>query len=168
MNYTNTTSSLYTRETLVRSWTEFLTQESHEWKPFALTVVFRKVDANSNQARYEHEYRTRFLNKIRRRLESCPRSQATALPFEDMFYYEKDIGSIFKKTSSRSPHHIHALLPIKEKHMYRFWCTDSSDINARLRKDLESIDVVQSVLIEPATLERRESWIRYISKRKEM
>jgi hypothetical protein len=168
MNYTNSTSSLYTRETLVRSWTEFFTQESYEWKPFALTVVFRKVDAISNQARYEYEYRTRFLNKIRRRLESCPRSQATALPFEDLFYYEKDIGSIFKKTASRSPHHIHALLPIKESHLHRFWCTDSNDINARLRKDLESIRTVQSVMIEPVMPGKQESWIRYISKRKEI
>jgi hypothetical protein len=168
MNNTNTTGRLYTRETEVNSWKEFFTEESKDWNLFTLTVVFRKVDANSNKHRYEHEYNTRVLNKIRRRLESCPRNQPTALPFEDMFYYEKDIGSIFKKTSSQSPHHIHALLPIKKRHMHRFWCIDLNDINARLRKDLESIDVVQSVLIEQAIPETLEHWIRYISKRKEI
>jgi hypothetical protein len=168
MDNTKKTGGLYTRETLVNSWKEFYAQESNDWTLFTLTVVFRKVDANSNKHRYEHEYNTRVLNKIRRRLESCPRNQPTALPFEDMFYYEKDIGSIFKKTSIQSPHHIHALLPIKKSHMHRFWCIDSNDINARLRKDLESIDVVQSVLIEQAKPETLEYWIRYISKRKEI
>ena len=164
MNNAKTTGRLYTRETLVNSWKEFYTQESNDWTLFTLTVVFKRVDSISTQERYD----TRVLNKIRRRLESCPRNQPTALPFEDMFYYEKDIGSIFKKTSIQSPHHIHALLPIKKSHMHRFWCIDSNDINARLRKDLESIDVVQSILIEQAKPETLEYWIRYISKRKEI
>ena len=168
MNNAKTTGRLYTRETLVNSWKEFYTQESNDWTLFTLTIVFKRVDSISTQERYEHEYNTRVLNKIRRRLESCPCNQPTALPFEEMFYYEKDIGSIFKKTSSQSPHHIHALLPIRKCHMHRFWCNDSNDINARLRKDLESIDVVQSVLIEQAIPETLEHWIRYISKRKEI
>lgn len=141
---------------------------SNEWQLFACSVVFRPVDRNNRQERWESEYKTRFLQKIRRRLEASPEGQEKAIPFEDLYYFERDQGSMFRVGSKRKPFHIHSLLPIATRHLPRFWSADTDTLHPRIEKDLTSIDVVQDVVIERVREGKIASWINYITKRKDL
>ncbi len=141
--------------------------DADEWMLFTCTVVFKPIDSNNSKSRWEDEYKTRVLRKIRRRLESNKKNQENAIPYEEFFFFERYEKSKFKKTRKRCPFHIHSLLPIRTSQVHRFWSFEDSDLNPRVKKDIESIDVVQDVLIEQVGNEDPSRWIHYITKEKD-
>jgi len=140
--------------------------DSDEWRLFTCTVVFKPVDIHNYQSRYEDEYTTRFLKKIRRRLERSPIYQSKTIPIDYWYYFEYDHKTLIKSTSRRCPFHIHSVLPIRTNQVHRFWDYDNNKLNSRLFKDLHSIDIVQDVLIEPMRDTGSFSWLMYITKEK--
>lgn len=147
-----------------------------EWNLYTITVVFKAGGSNNkfintdkpNSIKWESEYRTRVLQKIRKAIEPNQKHQGTAIPYEDFFYYEFDHASIFKNTNSRKPHHIHGLLPIRKSQATRFWSLDIDDLKPRLKADLDSIQSVQSVLVEPIRDGKTIDWVKYAAKGKEI
>ena len=43
--------------------------ELGEWRIFTCTVIFKPIDKHNYQSRFEDEYKSRFLHKIKRRLD---------------------------------------------------------------------------------------------------
>lgn len=140
--------------------------DADEWRLFTCTVVFKPVDRINTQSRYEDEYRGRFLNKVRRRLERSSIHQPKTIPYEDCFFYERYEKSRLKVAGRRNPPHIHSIIPIRTEQVHRFWSYDDNRLHPRLFKDLHSIDVVQDVLIEPMWKNESIKWIMYITKMK--
>lgn len=172
-----------TKKQLAEAWAEWFDSKTNEWHLYTVTAVFKATGFKpSNQAQIEDEYYKRVLDKFRKRLEPNQGAQATAIPFDRFFYYEKNIGSIYKLSGSRSPHHIHALLPITKHQDHRLWCDDLPEdvtprrwardnyqsLHPRLIKDLESIDTLQDLLIEPVREQGTVDWVGYISKCKQI
>jgi hypothetical protein len=157
------------RERVIQAYCDWLNskQDANEWDLLAFTVVFKPVDANNSKSRWESEYSNRVLNKIRRLLERNPDNWSKAIPLDTMFYFEREESSIFRSSGSRSPFHVHALLPIPTYQLHRVFCSDTDAITELLKKDLLSIDVVQNVLLEKIKESNSDVWLRYISKRKE-
>ena len=129
------------------------------------SVVFKTNRAAPRSYDWSAEYE-RVLNKIRRRLERNEANYDVAIPFDKFAYYEKDESSIKRITGSRKPHHFHALIPIRKANTYRFWSIDLNDLNLRLRKDIESIDTVQSIVVELIPNGKSIDWTKYILKAK--
>jgi hypothetical protein len=140
--------------------------DTNEWELFTCTVVFKPIDRINNQSRFEDEYKSRFLNKIRRRLERNTKDQSTAIPYENWFQFERYEKSKYRSTAKRCPFHIHSLIPIRSYQVHRFWNHDENKLNERLHKDLHSIDIVQDVLIEPVRDIGPFAWLMYSSKQK--
>jgi hypothetical protein len=138
------------------------------WTPFSCTVVFRPIDNINTRDRFEQEYKNRVLRKIRRRLERSTKYQRTAIPYEELYYFERYEKSKFRATGKRCPFHIHSLLPIRTSQVHRFWSYENNNLNARIAKDIHSIDIVQDVLIEPIRCGEVLPWLLYISKAKEL
>ena len=142
-------------------------QLDNEWHLFTATVVFKITDAKPSKSRYEQDYNKKFLPKIKRRLESNPRRQKNSIPIDYISCFEYDEKSIYKTYSTRRcPYHIHALIPIKNRNLHRFWNITTNTLDERLAKDLNSIDVVQDVLIEPIPPNELRNWLRYVYKHK--
>ena len=140
--------------------------ESNEWRIFSCTVVFKPIDRINTKDRYEQEYKKRVLQKIRRRLERSKIYQNTAIPYEELFYFERTEKSKFRATEKRCPYHIHSLIPIRVSQVHRFWSYDENQLNRRLNKDITSIDIVQDVLIEPIRDAEALAWLMYMTKYK--
>ena len=159
----------YDREQLIQAYCDWLNskQDANEWTLLAFTVVFKPVDRNNSKSRWEDEYNNRVLNKIRRALERNPKSWPKAIPLETLFYFERFEKSKLRITGSRSPFHIHSLLPIRTYQLHRVFTEETESIKKSLQKDLYSIDVVQNVLLEKITDKNSDVWLRYISKGKE-
>lgn len=157
-----------TKNELQKAWSDWFESKTDEWDLFTLTVVFKSGGQVARPARWESEYRTRVLQKIRRVLEPNQNNQTNAIPYEEFFYYEKDDSSFFRVSKSHKPHHVHALIPIRKSQTYRFWSIDSSDLQDRVRKDLHSIETVQSLLIEPVKTNHTIDWVKYLSKGKQI
>lgn len=139
-----------------------------EWRLFTCNVVFKPIDRINTQSRYEDEYRGRFLNKVRRRLERSSIHQPKTIPYEGCFFYERYEKSRFKVAGRRNPPHIHSIIPIRTEQVHRFWSYDDNRLHPRLFKDLHSIDVVQDVLIEPMRNDDPFAWLMYITKQKNL
>jgi hypothetical protein len=157
------------REQLIQSYCDWLNskQDANEWTLFAFTVVFKPIDVHNSKARWESEYTTRVLNKFRKALERNPKCWSKAIPLDSLFYFERFETSKLRVSGSRSPFHIHSLLPIPASQVHRIFSTDTDSINKLLEKDLYSIDVVQNVLLEKITEGNSNVWLRYMSKGKE-
>ncbi len=140
--------------------------DADEWRLFTCTVVFNPIDRFNSKSRFEDEYKNRFLHKVRRRLERCPIHQSKTIPYEDCFYYERFEKSRLKVAGRRNPHHIHSIIPIRTNQVHRFWSYEDNRLHPRLFKDLNSIDVVQDVLIEPVWKTGSFPWLMYITKEK--
>lgn len=81
--------------------------------------------------------------------------------------YEFDEHSQFRSSRDTcKPHHVHGIIGIPNQLIQRFWDKDRNCLSARLRKDLASMNVVSSVLIEPVREGHAEDWIKYINKGK--
>ena len=157
-----------TKNQLLKAWSYWFDSKSDEWTLFTLTVVFKSGGLKPRPDRWESEYRTRVLQKIRRALEPKQKNQTNAIPYEEFFYYEKDDSSFFRISRSHKPHHIHALLPIKKSQVNRFWSIDNSDLKERLHKDIYSIETIQSVLVEPVKTTHSINWVKYLLKGKQI
>jgi hypothetical protein len=142
--------------------------DAGEWTLFTCTVVFKPIDANNQQSRFEDTYKTRFLNKIRRRLEPNKKCQEKSIPFSDFYYFEREHKTLLRSGSKKSPFHIHSVIPIWSYQVHRFWSYDESQLNQKIMKDLLSIDLVQDVLIEPVRNTGAFPWLMYITKQKEL
>jgi hypothetical protein len=132
---------------------------------FALTVVFKPVDGNNSQARWESDYKTGVVRKFQKNLERNKDLQHKAIPYEELFYFEYEQTS-HKKSGSKQPFHIHALLPIKKSQTYRVWSPEMNDLLPRLKKDILSISTVQSILVEKICTGRVIDWAVYMTKMK--
>lgn len=155
-----------TKTEAAAAWSEWFESKRDEWDLFTVTVVYRSGGSAPNPSRWESEYRTRVLGKVRRRMETNSNNQEHAIPFDHFYYYEKDEASIFRKTGSRKPHHIHGIIPIRKEQLYRFWSIDNNALQPRLRKDIESIDTVQSIDIQFIETDRSIDWVKYCQKGK--
>jgi len=140
--------------------------DADEWRFFTCTVVFKTKDRLNHQTRFEDTYKNRFLQKIRSRLERSKKYQSKTIPFEELYYYEREHKTLIKSISKRSPFHIHSLLPIYTSQVHRFWSYEENELHPRLMKDLLSIDIVQDVLIEPIHDIGVFPWLMYITKHK--
>jgi hypothetical protein len=139
-----------------------------EWKLFSCTCVFHPVDAINTKTRFEDEYKSRVLSKIRRQLERSTPHQPKTIPYEDCYYYERYEKSRLRNAGRRNPPHIHSVIPIRTSQVHRFWSYDENRLNPRLSKDLHSIDVVQDVSIEPIRDSGPFAWLMYSTKQKEL
>lgn len=157
---------LPTKQELTKAYSEWFESKREDWTLFTVTVVFKPVDQNNRKERWEDEYTKRVLGKIRKAIEPRVANQEQALPFPNFYYFERNEASMFRVTGSRKPFHIHALLPIRNYQVGRFWSIDNQNVKERLLKDFHSIDTVQSVLIEPVPPETSIDWVRYITKSK--
>ena len=157
-----------TRDELLVAWSKWFELMSDEWDLFTATVVFKSGGLTPRPARWESEYKTRVIQKIRRAIEPNPKNQDRAIPYEEFFFYEKDDSSFFRISRSHKPHHIHALIPIRKAQVYRFWSTDNSSLQERIRKDIYSIETVQSFLAEPVKTNHTVDWVKYLYKGKQI
>ncbi len=155
-----------TKSELSDAWSLWFESKYAEWDLFTLTVVFKSGGMKPRPDRWESEYKRRVLQKFRKSLEPKATNQELALPFEEFFYYEKDDSSFFRTSKSHKPHHIHALLPIRKTQTYRVWSTDSEDLQDRLKRDILSIDTVQSILVERIANQATVNWVKYVLKGK--
>lgn len=155
-----------TKNELLEAWSNWFESKSDEWDLFTLTVVFKSGGTTPRPNRWESEYKTRILQKIRRALEPKLENQANSIPYEEFFYYEKDDSSLFRVSRSHKPHHIHALLPIRNSQVHRFWSIDTDGLQERIEKDLYSIETIQSVLIERVKTDYTLDWVKYLLKGK--
>jgi hypothetical protein len=155
-----------TKSELLTAWSDWFESKSDEWDLFTLTVVFKAGGKVPRPDRWESEFKNRVLLKVRRALERNKKNYDFAIPFDDFCYYEFDETSIFRISGSRKPHHVHALIPIRKSSVYRFWSIDDNDLQSRLIKDIYSIDMVGSILVEPIKEGRTRDWISYCLKNK--
>jgi hypothetical protein len=154
-----------TKNELIESWSSWLDQNNDAWFYLTLTLVFDRNQVGLNREFCEAEYRLRILPKFQRRVERDQSRWTKALPFaSDLFYYEKDETSIYKRISSGSPHHIHGLLVIPKNRLYRIWSTEAQCLDEKLQKDLNSLTYVSDWLVEPAADGKLAFWFRYITK----
>jgi hypothetical protein len=157
-----------TKNDLAKAWSDWFESKSEEWDLYTLTVVFNSRGRQAKPDRWEGEYKKYVLNKIKRALEPNRKNQEYAIPYEEFCYYEFEESSIHRITSSRKPHHIHGLIPIRKKQIHRFWSTDNNNLQERIRKDICSIHTVQSILIEKIEPGKTIDWIRYTIKGKSL
>ena len=139
-----------------------------EWALFACTVVFNPIDQHNTKDRWISDYKNKVLWKFKKRLENRPNKILNIIPFEDFFYFERFEKSKLRQTKTKSPFHIHSLIPIRSAQVNRVWSYDENKLDERLIKDLMTIDVVQNVLIEPVRTNETINWIRYITKMKDL
>ena len=157
--------TLPTKSELIESWSNWLDKNNDAWFYLTLTLVFDRNQVGLNREFCEAEYRQRILPKFQRRIERDPSQWANAVPFaSDLFYYEKDETSIYKRVSGGSPHHIHGLLVIPKTRRYRIWSNEEQCLDEALKKDLNSLAYVSDWLIEPAVKGKLAFWLRYITK----
>lgn len=163
------TTYYLSKRTNQQNWSDWLDSKGDEWELLTFTVVFQLVypDCINTKARWEDEYRQRILSKFKRRLERNRAKRSNAIPFEHLFYFEREEASVHKRTRSRKVPHIHALIPIKKKQFHRVWSTERAALDETLKRDLASVKTVQSIDCELIRSGMTVDWIRYISKQKE-
>lgn len=157
-----------TKNELLKAWSDWFEAKNEEWELFSLTVVFKSGGRLPRPSRWEAEYKTRVLHKIRRAIEPNKLNQRIAIPYEEFFYYEKDDSSYFRVSKSHKPHHIHALIPIRKSQLHRFWSIDNSELKQRIQKDIYSIETIQSILVEPIRMNQTINWVKYLLKGKQI
>jgi hypothetical protein len=154
-----------TKSQSIQHWTSWFESKSGDWFYLTITLVFHRDQIGLNREACEAEYRTRILPKFQRRIERSPSNWSNALPFaSELFYYEKDETSIYKRLRNSSPHQIHGLLVVPRTRLYRIWSTDASSLCEVLERDLRSLLTLSDWLIEPVRDEALGNWLRYITK----
>lgn len=138
--------------------------------PDGLTVA-QKMDALSFAI---ENHRGLKPNKAYKWIKGKKLNQATfdawwhhVLPIDYHFQYEREQGSHFKPVPrSNSPHHIHGLFPVHKDAANRIYNFESKVMDGRLVKDLESMSLVSTFLIEPLRSDEANSWLAYMLKGK--
>jgi hypothetical protein len=74
-----------TKNELLEAWSDWFESKSDEWDLFTLTAVFKSGGLTPRPNRWESEYKTRILQKIRRALEPKLENQTNAIPYEEFF-----------------------------------------------------------------------------------
>lgn len=165
----------------------WLESKTDSWNLYAATVVFQDTDIRipkipCTPARWESEYTKRVLGKFRKRLATSAQQQSKVIPYEYLYYYEKDLAGIGKVAGSRSPHHIHALITIPKELDHRLWTNEVNNgelpkvwsrkqpntFHSRLSRDLDSIDTLQDLLFEEVRSNKTVDWLNYIAKCKQL
>lgn len=131
---------------------------------FTITVTFKNLNTfvEGSKRRVETEYTKRVLAKVKKLL--CRRRNDEALLVDWLYKYEKDELSLFKRVGNRTVMSIHGFLVIDKKLSSKIWVNGS--LSERLRKDIASIDTVDSFLIEPLRRGESYSWFNYVRKGK--
>jgi hypothetical protein len=145
--------------------------ENKDWTPFTATVTFKNLKAYEANDGYrkatEYEYGKRVLNKVKKRLCRSRSKWNQFLPIDYFFQYEFEQGSHFKPVPrSNSPHHIHGLFPVSKDVVNRIYDLDTQQMDSRLVKDLKSMNLVSTFLIEPLRTEDSRAWLTYMLKDK--
>jgi hypothetical protein len=145
--------------------------ENKDWIPFTATVTFKNLKAYEANDGFrkatEYEYEKRVLNKVKKRLCRSSSKWNHVLPIDYHFQYELEQGSHFKPVPrSNSLHHIHGLFPVQKDAASRIYNFDSKEMDSRLVKDLESMNLVSTFLIEPLRTEEANAWFAYMLKGK--
>ncbi len=153
---------------LIKVWSDWFESKFDEWELFTITVVFKAGGKIPRPDRWNSEFDKCVLRKIRKALEPNEKNRTNAIPFEEFCYYEFDESSIHRITSSRKPHHIHGLLPIRKSQVSRFWSIDENGLKERIKKDIHSTGIVQSLEIKPIKENSTINWLTYITKMKSM
>ena len=159
------TMTVPTKNELIENWSSWFDEKSDTWFYLTITLVFDRNLIGLNRDFCEAEYRQRILTKFQRRIERNQNRWTNALPFApDLFYYERDETSVYKRITQGSPHHIHGLLVIPKQRLYRIWSEDSSPRADTLKQDLASLNLLSDWLIEPLRESGLSPWLRYITK----
>lgn len=167
---TNQATTRYnlSKDIQTKHWTEFFDSKRQDHQLFAITVVFKPIDRNNSRERWETEYAAGVLKKFRRAIEPNQANQESALPFPDFYFFERFESSGLRTAGRRTPFHIHSLLPIRKSQLHRVWSHDNNNLKDRLLKDINSIESVQSILVEPVKEGHTMDWVRYITKQKQI
>jgi hypothetical protein len=145
--------------------------DKEEWTPFTVTITFKNLVAceasDGLRKATEYEYQKRVLNKVKKRLCRSSSKWNQVLPIDYFFQYEFEQGSHFKPVPrSNSPHHVHGLFPVQKEVAERIYNFQSNEMDARLVKDLRSMNRVSTFLIEPLRTEESFAWLTYMMKGK--
>ena len=145
--------------------------ENKDWIPFTATVTFKNIKAYEASDGYrkatEFEYGKRVLNKVKKRLCRSSSKWNQVLPIDYLYVYEFEQSSHFKPVPrSNSPHHIHGLFPVQKEVAERIYNFQSKEMDARLVKDLKSMNLVSTSLIEPLRTDEANAWLAYMLKGK--
>jgi len=145
--------------------------ENKNWIPFTATVTFQKLQAyeatDGIRKATEYEYHKRVLNKVKKRLCRSSSKWNQVLPIDYFFQYEFEQGSHFKPVpSSNSPHHIHGLFPVNKDEAPRIYNFENKEMDSRLIKDLQSMNLVSTFLFEPLRIDESKAWLAYMLKSK--
>lgn len=150
---------------LIEEYSRWIEGARSDWVPFAVTCVFRASGRAPNPTRWMDEYKNKVVWKINKRLS---RRKSELITFHDICYYEFELSGLRRSVADgRSPHHVHGVVGVPASIVGRIWDSVNDQLNARLAKDLKSIDTVQSVLMEPVAEGRSIDWLVYISKGKD-
>lgn len=148
----------------VENYSEWFHERSDDWFYLAVTVVFKGATGMGKELA-EQDYKQKVLPKIQRCVESNPKNFAKALPLDvQLFYYEKDETSLYKKVKSSSPHHIHGLVIVPRSRLHRVWSVDFGNLQAKLLRDIMSVESVASFHVSEAKPEVLSGWLRYVTK----
>jgi len=154
-----------TKSQEITHWTRWFESKSEDWFYLTITLVFHRDQIGLSRETCEAEYRTRILPKFQRRIERAQSNWTSALPFaSELFYYEKDETSLYKRVKNSSPHHLHGVLAVPKARLHRIWSTDSSSLCEALERDLKSLSSLSDWLIEPVRDGDLGTWLRYITK----
>jgi hypothetical protein len=145
--------------------------ENKNWIPFTATVTFQNLVAyeatDGIRKATEYEYHKRVLNKVKKRLCRSSSKWNQVLPIDYFFQYEFEQGSYFKPVPrSKSPHHIHGLFPVEKDVAPRIYNFVNKEMDSRLIKDLQSMNLVSTFLVEPLRIGESKAWLGYMLKSK--
>jgi hypothetical protein len=145
--------------------------ENKDWIPFTATVTFKNLKAYEANDGYrkstEFEYGKRVLNKVKKRLCRSSSKWNQVLPIDYLYVYEFEQSSHFKPVpNTNSPHHIHGVFPVHKDTASRIYNFESKEMDSRLVKDLESMSLVSTFLIEPLRTDEAKAWLVYMLKGK--
>lgn len=195
---TSSTQNKSSRNELINAKVQMIDAKQEDIKSFAITVVFNASGERPNPDYWMQQYKRVLMKinkKLSRHSVDCrsllkapkglslrqrnaivkenhrklsERSQKSVLK-ELETVYEFDEYSKFRFTRDTcKPHHIHGVIGIPDQLVPRIWDANRSCLVSRLQRDLNSMDIVSNLLIEPLNYGKTINWIGYIFKQKEV
>ena len=143
---------------------QFFSDMATECDLYAFTVVFKSGGHKSGRARFEDEYNSKVLNRIRKRVDPKGRYGSNPIVFENFSMYEYDTCSTTRQVRKHKVHHVHALIPIRKCQSYRVWNKQFSMVDPKLQDALDAMNTVSSWLLEPAREGELVKWVMYMNK----
>jgi len=148
--------------------------QNPEWRMFTATVTMKtkrlqdtKQPITNMRDWTTYNYKHRVLNKVKKQLSRARSKWNKVIPIDYFFQYEYEQGSYFKPVPrGDSPHHVHAVFPVRLEVADRIFDFNSNQLNQRLEKDIRSLDCVSSFLIQPLRCEDGHKWLGYMLKDK--